>query len=303
MPIVSSLARRGATPALLAALLLAPRSQEAPALEYRAANGSWRAWPAFAPRSSARRVDGATDAIAWRDTQPGLRVGDFTVRTGDGMLTNSIAVVELDPARLSFALVAARGWERRLAADWMAGDSTLVLVANTGLFRDTGSPIGLVQLDGVRRTGPVAWLDVVVGVENGALLLTDAPGIESLGPGASAFQTIPWLVRDGVVAFGATSGVRLSRTHRDRRITLCQGDDGLIRLLLSNFEVFGAEVGRVPVGLTIPEQAALAAGLGCRDAVALDGGISAQIAVRGQSRVIRMPGWRKVPLMLVARRR
>ena len=232
-----------------------------------------------------------------------MRVGDFTVRTGDGMLTNSIAVVELDPAHLRFALAAARGWERRLAAEWMADDSTLVLVANTGLFRDTGSPIGLVQIGGVRRASPVAWLDAVVGVESDSLLLTDAPGIASLGPGASAFQTLPWLVREGVVAFGATSGLRLSRTHRDRRITLCRGDDGFVRLLLSNFEVFGAEVGRVPVGLTIPEQAALAAGLGCRDAVALDGGISAQIAVRAGARMIRMPGWRKVPLMLVARRR
>ena len=293
---------RLALPALLAAMLAVP-PQATPALEFRAAGGAWRPWPAFGPRALARRVDGLADAVAWRETRTGLRVGDFTVRTGDGMLTNSIAVIEIDPAGVRVALAAERGWERRLAAEWMEDDSSLVLVTNTGLFRDTGSPIGLVQMDGVRRTGPVAWLDAVVGVEDGSLRLTDTPGIDSLGPGASAFQTLPWLVRDGAVAFGATSGLRLSRTHRDRRITLCQGDDGLIRLLLSNFEVFGAEVGRVPVGLTIPEQAALAAGLGCRDAVALDGGISAQIAVRGQSRVIRMPGWRKVPLMLVARRR
>jgi exopolysaccharide biosynthesis protein len=77
----------------------------------------------------------------------------------------------------------------------------------------------------------------------------------------------------------------------------------MVRLLLSNFEVFGAAAGRIPVGLTIPEQADLAAGAGCRDAVALDGGISAQVAVRGAARLIRMPGWRKVPLMMVVRRR
>ena len=71
--------------------------------------------------------------------------------------------------------------------------------------------------------------------------------------------------------------------------------------MLSNFEVFGATAGRVPIGLTIPEQAALAAGLGCRDAVALDGGISAQIAFRASGREVRMPGWRKVPLMMLVR--
>lgn len=303
MPLAPSPAPRGAL-ALLAAMLVVPLPQETPsALEFRVANGTWRAWPAFGPRAAARPVDGVAEAIAWRQREPGVRVGDFSVRTRDGMLTNSIAVVELDPRQVRFSLTATRDWGRRLAADVMEADSSLILVANTGLFRDTGSPIGLVQLDGVRRTGPVAWLDVVVAVDDGALLLTDAPGIPSLDSSASAFQTLPWLVRDGAVAFGATSGLRLSRTHRDRRITLCRGDDGLVRLVLSNWEVFGADVGRIPVGLTIPEQAAVAAGLGCRDAVALDGGISAQIAVRAGDRMIRMPGWRKVPLMLVARRR
>jgi exopolysaccharide biosynthesis protein len=59
----------------------------------------------------------------------------------------------------------------------------------------------------------------------------------------------------------------------------------------------------VPVGLTIPEQATIAAAAGCRDAVALDGGISAQLAVRGSARVHRMPGWRQVPLLMLVRRR
>jgi hypothetical protein len=37
--------------------------------------------------------------------------------------------------------------------------------------------------------------------------------------------------------------------------------------------------------------------------VALDGGISAQIAARIEGRPIRMPGWRRVPLMMVVRPR
>ena len=113
----------------------------------------------------------------------------------------------------------------------------------------------------------------------------------------------PWLVRDRRVVLGRTSGVRLSRTHRDRRFTLCLGDDGLVRLLLSNFEVFGQDASRIPIGLTIPEQAVVAAAAGCRDAVALDGGISAQLVVRGSRGRHRMPGWRTVPLVMLLRRR
>ena len=127
--------------------------------------------------------------------------------------------------------------------------------------------------------------------------------MDSLDPAASAFQVLPWLVRAGRVALGATSGRRLSRTHRDRRLTLCVGPDGLVRLLLSNFEVFGQPAGTIPVGLTIPEQATIAAAAGCRDAVALDGGISAQLVIRFPQRLRRMPGWREVPLMMLIRPR
>jgi len=290
-----------AAPLVLALLvLLLPAQGSAPGLEVRVA-GAWRAWPAFGPGAAAVPVAALAEGIAWRDSATGLRIGAFDVRTAEGLLRNSVALVEIDPARWRFALEAAPAWERRSAEEWLRADSGLALAVNTGLFRENGRPIGLVVMDGVRRGAPVAWLDVVVALEDGTPRLVPVQAM--LGPDASAFQTLPWLVRDGRVVLGVNSGVRLSRTHRDRRITLCLGDDGLVRLLLSNFEVFGATVGRVPVGLTIPEQAAIAAGAGCRDAVALDGGISAQIAARAGGRLVRMPGWRKVPLMMVLRSR
>lgn len=290
-------------PTLLAFALMAlvlPAQAPAPGLEIRVA-GAWKPWPAFGPGAAAAAAPALAAAVAWRDSAPGFRIGAFDVRTADGLLRNSVALLEIDPARWRFALAAAPAFERRSAEEWLLGDSTLALAVNTGLFRESGAPIGLVLVDGVRRGTPVSWLDAVVVLEDGIPRL--APTQAPLASGASAFQTLPWLVRDGRVALGVTSGVRLSRTHRDRRITLCLDGDGRVRLLLSNFEVFGATVGRVPVGLTIPEQAALAAGAGCRDAVALDGGISAQIAARPAGRLVRMPGWRKVPLMMVLRAR
>jgi exopolysaccharide biosynthesis protein len=261
----------------------------------------WRPWPAFGPGAIAARAPDLAAAVTWRDSMPGLRIGDFDVRRTDGRLRNAVALIEIDPDRWAFAMAAAPAFARRTAEDWLREDTSVVLAVNTGLFRESGAPIGLVQTGGQRRNAAVGWLDVVVALEDGTprLLSVGAP----LSDGAAAFQTLPWLVRDGRVVLGVTSGVRLSRTHRDRRLTLCLGDDGRVRLLLSNFEAFGVTVGRVPVGLTIPEQAALAAGAGCRDAVALDGGISAQIAARIEGRPIRMPGWRRVPLMMVVRPR
>ncbi len=287
--------------ALHAALALASRQAPPPALEVWV-GGTWIAWPAPRPGAQVAPPGFLTAIVTWRDSTAGLRSGDFEVRVREGSLRNSVAVIELDPARFTFALGLRQPAARRTAAVWLDNDSTVVLAANTGLFRENGTPQGLVLIDGRRHSALAGWLDAVVVLDGAGVRVTDIEGARALPADASAFQTLPFLVRDGRLVFGWTHGLRLSRTHRDRRITLCLGEDR-VRLLLSNFEVFGATAGRVPIGLTIAEQAAIAAGFGCRDAVALDGGISAQIAYRGATRRVSWPGWRRVPLMLLVRRR
>jgi hypothetical protein len=272
-----------------------------PALDLRI-GGTWVRWRSFAPGARAALDPLLARAIRWDDEQPGLRAGSFEVRAAGGLLVNSIAIVEIDPARYRFSLAAAPGFAPRAADAWMA-DTGLSAAVNTGLFRKDGAPQGLVLLDGVRFGQRAEWLDAVVAIEDGRPRLIPSRAADSLTAGASAFQVLPWLVRAGRVSFGATSGLRLSRTHRDRRLTLCLGPDGVVRLLLSNFEVFGQPAGTIPVGLTIPEQATIAAAAGCAEAVALDGGISAQVVVRFPRHVRRMPGWREVPLMMLLRPR
>ncbi len=285
-------------------MLVLQLGTQGPALEVRAA-GNWQPWHGGDPGSPATREPALAAAITWSDSAPGLRAGSFEVRgSGSSTLRNSIAIIELDPARMRFDLGRSGADARRTATDWVGGDSTIVLAANTGLFRTNGTSQGLVIVDGTRFNGLAGWLDAVVVLDQGRIRFTDvSDAARALPPGASAFQTLPFLVRGGRVVFGVTSGLKLSRTHRDRRITLCLGDDGMVRLLLSNFEVFGVTAGTIPIGLTIPEQAAIAAGAGCRDAVALDGGISSQIAFRVDGRIVKWPGWRQVPLMLLVRRR
>jgi len=276
-------------------------AQAGAALEVRVGE-AWQPLPLAAAGAPVRRLPLLEDAVSWTDVEPGVRVGDFTVRTAGGRLRNSIAVIELDSAAWSFTLGLTRPRARRTAETWLDADSTIDLVVNTGLFSGDGTPIGLVLLDGVRRRSRARWIDAVVVMEDGALRFTDVAGSATLAPGASAFQTTPWLIRDGRVAFGAISGRSLSADHRDRRLALCLAA-GSVRVVLSNFEVFGATAGTIPIGLTIPEQVAIVAGLGCREAVALDGGISAQLALRLDRRLVSMPGWRRVPLMILGRRR
>jgi hypothetical protein len=282
-------------------VLAALQAVHPPALDLRI-GGTWVPWRAVTPGAPAARDPLLARAIQWDDAQPGLRIGSFEVRATGGLLVNSVAIVEIDPARYRFSLAAAPAFAPRAADTWMA-DTSLSAALNTGLFRKDGTPQGLVLLEGARLGPRVEWLDAAVAIEDGRPRLVAPEATDSLAAGASAFQVLPWLVRAGRVAFGSTSGLRLSRTHRDRRLTFCLEPDGLVQLLLSNFEVFGQPAGTIPVGLTIPEQATIAAAAGCADAVALDGGISAQLVVRFPRRVHRMPGWREVPLMMLIRPR
>ena len=110
------------------------------------------------------------------------------------------------------------------------------------------------------------------------------------------------------------SAAAIDLAHRDARLAACELRDGRLLVALTRFDAVGADddagavrrlvddaVARLPVGLTVPEAAALAGALGCRRALLLDGGLSAQLLVRDAAgRVRRWDGLRGVPLGLVA---
>ena len=70
---------------------------------------------------------------------------------------------------------------------------------------------------------------------------------------------------------------------------------------MTRFDVLGPRLGFIPFGLTVPEMSAVMGALGARDAVLLDGGISALMLVRSEEGGAReWKGMRAVPLALVA---
>jgi hypothetical protein len=70
--------------------------------------------------------------------------------------------------------------------------------------------------------------------------------------------------------------------------------------VLTRFDALDGAMDFVPFGLTTPEMAALMGALGCRQAVALDGGISSQLLIRDPvGHTYSWRGLRNVPLGLV----
>lgn len=315
---------------ILAAALLASGHRalaaQASALAVRTDSGAqefWRSSSAVHTWKAAHPTVAA--ALAWRPTRSaGIEWAELSLQgTGEARFTR-VVIVRVDPARARFELVqrttpAARpGW----SIDDAPADATLAL--NAGQF--TGAlPWGWLVRDGaehlapgrgplssafiVRTDGRIEWIDGDSLVERRRASRRDI---------AIAFQSYPTLLSgDGAVPSllhtdsAATGTARASlpresdinRTHRDARLALGVDRDGRVLIALTRFDGLGGLLDRVPFGLTTPEMAALMGALGARQAMLLDGGISAQMLIRSKGEEQRLSGTRRVPLALVIRDR
>lgn len=270
----------------------------------------WRA--GRAPVRWRAALPAVAQAIAWQPLADGIEWGTLRLAGRGEAWRVRVIVVRVDPARVRFRLDTAFTGAG-MAAAWTVGaaprDAAVAL--NAGQF--VGSmPWGWVVIDGrqflspghgplssavaIDTAGHLRW---ITGDSLAATAATGAP------PGTQlAFQSYPTLLTgDGSVpaALQATApngGVDLG--HRDARLAFGEDRAGRVVIALTRFDGLDGAMDFVPFGLTTPEMAALMGALGCRRAVALDGGISSQLLLRdGHGVVHEWHGLRKVPLGLL----
>jgi exopolysaccharide biosynthesis protein len=180
------------------------------------------------------------------------------------------------------------------------------VAVNAGQF-DGGSPWGWHVENGreLQRpgSGPLAMALVVDSAGRVRMLQgVEVETARARGGIITAFQSYPAvLVDDGTVpAQLLAPGHGVDVAHRDARLGLGMQRDGRLVLVLTRFDALGEAGGQMPFGPTTPEMAALMGAAGCSRAVLLDGGLSAQLAVRSSDGTVRRwPGLRRVPLGLV----
>jgi exopolysaccharide biosynthesis protein len=216
-----------------------------------------------------------------------------------------VVLVRIDPAKVHWRLK--WGMRGEIAKEWAIerADTSALAALNAGMFVGSG-PFGWTVVDGVDRgvlgSGALAPAFVVDGNGNTALVPAESLATRiRAGRVALAFQSYPELLRgDGEVPEliqPTTAGIDL--THRDGRLAIGQLRDGRWLIALTRFEGAGGALSFLPFGLTIPEMSALMGALGCARAVSLDGGVSAQLAVRNaDGTTTRWRGLRKVALGL-----
>lgn len=249
--------------------------------------------------------------IAWRPGAGGLEWTELSLHGRGEVRRTKIVVARLDPARFSLSLengMAPGGFMHVWTLDRAPANAALAL--NAGMFASDGA-WGWVVHAGTEyrppRQGPLAGA-VVIDTSGGVSLVDDAGLARLRSDGMArvreAFQSYPVLLEHGGALpelLRLPSGA-IDLEHRDARLALGVDAEGRLILALTRFDALGPAFGSVPFGMTIAEIALVMRGLGAESAVALDGGISAQLLLKDAAgEVHRWPGLRPVPLGLSAR--
>jgi len=296
-------------PVVVALLALAspagPGPDPGPTLAVRGPGG-WETWwrGEAAPVRWSAPLPAVAERVEWRPAAPGLEWGQVSL-SGDGEAFRvRVIAVRLDPRALELRLVKPPNG-RRFAGRWEIAEAPAeaVLALNAGQFGD--QPWGWLVQDGIERQppgrGPLA--PGVALDTSGTLRLIPPDSIDASRRGVRlAFQSYPTLLeRDGEIPLALLQpGLGVDLRHRDSRLALGELRDGRVLIVMTRFEGLGGVLANLPLGLTTPEMAAVMGALGARRAVLLDGGISSQLLVRDGARTHACPGWRRLPLGLVA---
>jgi uncharacterized protein YigE (DUF2233 family) len=246
----------------------------------------------------------AVPRLSWRGDD--VQWSEWSVRLGARAVPARIIVVAFDPAQLRVALDLVQ--KDGALAPWNldAAPERARIALNAGQFNDDG-PWGWVVHRGRE------WQLPGEGTLAGALVVDTAGAVDIVPRSAIAAWRRSAAVREAVQSYPTllegdarppaalcAATAQVDRTHRDTRLAIGVRRDGHVIIALSRY-AGGALPDRTPIGPTTPEMAELMRRLGADRALMLDGGLSAQLLVRGRTGAApqRWPGLRDVPLALV----
>ena len=275
------------------------------ALEARDAHGHWQhIWSADAAPVAWSTAPLAS-LVTWRaGSSNALEWGDVLLRGSGEAWRTRLIVARVRPRDVRIRLDTAFTSRRDAAWTLQRAPADALLAVNAGQFEAT-MPWGWVVIDGRH------WLPPQHGPLSAALL-QDSTGSLHWIPGDSvaqaaqertpmwAFQSYPAVIAgDSILPPLRAAGLGIDVAHRDARVGICLTRDGRLLVAITRFDAMGSALHFIPLGLTVPEMAAALGALGCRDAMLLDGGISARLRIRdGRTGVHEWEGLRPVPLAL-----
>lgn len=221
----------------------------------------------------------------------------------------NVVLLRIDPRAVDLSLHVVRGADGR-ALPWSVANvpDHVLLAINAGMF-DALGPWGWVVLDGDERQapgrGPLSSALVIDSAGGARILPYDSLATLRAGRNVRwAVQSYPTALQgDGEIPVQLRAAGRgVDVEHRDARLAIATLRDGRILVALTRFDGLGGALDVIPFGPTLPEMTAILGALGANRAVFLDGGVSAQMAVRDATGAVqRWSGLRSVPLALIGK--
>lgn len=271
-------------------------------------DGAWRPWwrADVAPDRWTGPDDRVTGTFKWQPVADGVAWATARLACSAPAWRTRLIVVRIDPRRVRLTLeMALSGEDGRPAWTIDRAPRGALMAVNAGQFIRT-MPWGWLVMGGRQRLSPgVGPLSAALAVDTtGATRWVSGDSLATPPRDVvTAFQSYPTLLaHDGEIPRALRAGgTGVDLAHRDARLAIGETRDGQLIVAMTRFDALGESTGPVPIGPTTPEMAAVMGALGARDAVMLDGGISAQLMLRDPKRGKRWrwPGWRKVPLALL----
>jgi hypothetical protein len=248
-----------------------------------------------------------TSRVVWRQTDPDIARTAFEVQADPHLWHTRVVAVRVDPSTFRFRL---RGRVVDETPAWSVARApvTAALALNLGIHSGV-IPWGWTVVGGreVRPPG-VGPLSVALAWDIDGRLHWLRPAeigaARASGRIVEAFQSYPTLLDAGgeVPRALVVDGEGVDVEHRDGRLAIGLTPDGQLVIAITRYYALGEKGPALPIGLTLAEMAGVMRRLGCRRAVSLDGGISAQLMVRENGRQRIWRGWRAVPFGLIAER-
>lgn len=252
----------------------------------------WRSKGAWVPVDRAdarRRVWGPSFLLVdWSPIAAGLDEATLRVRRPPNPLEVDVRLLRIDPAFWRF-----RVWGRadfsRGAVSTLATEAGLAVAVNASYFSEEG-PLGLVVSDNaVRgRQGSTRAAHFLVSPGDGPRIVNEKN--TKLGRLEQGFQGFPAIMTGGeTYGYMRWGGRGFDVYAVDRRTAACTLADGEVILLVTD---------TLTNGLSLSELATVFGGLGCRDAMAFDGGSSTGLSVHIPGHVRDVANLEGVPVIV-----
>jgi len=232
------------------------------------------------------------DPGRWEPALPGLEIRTLRLGREKDLASFKLQAVRVSPSEFAIEVIRLTPKEssRMRPAEIMASRNALALI-NGPFFDHMEQSLGLLVIDGrVINKKPRRGADAIFFVKDGRPRIAtreDFPHTDV----DFAIQTGPWLVRDGA---------RIEGFQRpwlvDRRSALGLDAQGRLLLAVTDAAINGLSLYELSHLLARPESGG---GLGCVDAVNLDGGTSTQMMLSAGDARIRVRGFKRVPVFLL----